>query len=103
MDNDRQAKIAGQFTKAIRKGFAFQPTEENIRCWVDCCRMRTREIKHAIDEVRELSAMYATIEQTLWKLYPEAADALDKEDRQIAEEAVGDSDAESGSEGGQEA
>ena len=51
---DRQAKIAGQFTKAIQKGFEVQPTEENIRFWVDCCRMRTREIKHAIDEVREL-------------------------------------------------
>ena len=100
---DRQAKIAGQFTKAIQKGFEVQPTEENIRCWVDCCRMRTREIKHAIDEVRELSEMYAAIEQTLRRLYPDAADALDEEDCQIAEEASGDSNEESGSEGGQEA
>ena len=101
---DRQAKIAGQFTKAIQKGFEVQPTEENIRFWVDCCRMRTREIKHAIDEVRELSAMYASIEQTLRKLYPDAAAALDEEDRQIAEEANGESGDNPGSdgEGGQE-
>ena len=86
---DRRAKIAGTFCKAFEKSFDLRPTEENIGWWVSCCRMRTREIKHAIDEARELSRMYASIEQTLRKLYPEAADALDEEDRSIAEEVHG--------------
>ena len=84
---DRRAKIAGTFCKAFEKSFDLRPTEENIGCWVNCCRMRTREIKHAIDEARELSQMYASIEQTLRKLYPEAAKALDEEDWSIAEAA----------------
>ena len=86
-ETDRRFKIAGQFGKAFEKSFEVNPTEENIGYWVDCSRMRTREIKLAIDEARELSQMYASIERTLRKLYPEASEALDEEDRNIREEA----------------
>ena len=86
-ETDRRFKIAGQFGKAFEKSFEVNPTEENIGYWVDCSRMRTREIKLAIDEARELSQMYASIEQILRKLYPEASEALDEEDRNIREEA----------------
>ena len=86
-ETDRRFKIAGQFGKAFEKSFEVNPTEENIGYWVDCSRMRTREIKLAIDEARELSQMYASIERTLRKLYPEASEALDEEDRSIREEA----------------
>ena len=85
-ETDRQAGIAGTFCKAFEKSFDLRPTEENIGYWVDYARMGTREIKHAIDEARELSRMYASIEQTLRKMYPEAAEALDEEDRSIQEE-----------------
>ena len=86
-ETDRRFKIAGQFGKAFEKSFEVNPTEENIGYWVDCSRMRTREIKLAIDEARELSQMYASIERILRKLYPEASEALDEEDRNIREEA----------------
>ena len=86
-ETDRRFKIAGQFGKAFEKSFEVNPTEENIGYWVDCSRMRTREIKLAIDEARELSQMYASIERTLRKLYPEASEALDEEDRSVREEA----------------
>ena len=85
-ETDRRFKIAGQFGKAFEKSFEVNPTEENVGYWVDCSRMRTREIKLAIDEARELSQMYASIEQILRKLYPEASEALDEEDRNIREE-----------------
>ena len=85
-ETDRRFKIAGQFGKAFEKSFEVNPTEENVGYWVDCSRMRTREIKLAIDEARELSRMYASIEQILRKLYPEASKALDEEDQSVREE-----------------
>ena len=84
---DRQAKIAGTFCKAFEKSFDLRPTEENIGYWVDFTRMGTREIKRAIDEARELSETYVSIERILRRMYPDAAAALDEEDRQIAEDA----------------
>ena len=86
----------------FEKSFDLRPTEENIGYWVDFTRMKTREIKHAIDEARELSQTYASIERMLREMYPDAVAALDEEDRQIAEEANGDSVKESGNGGGQE-
>ena len=85
-ETDRRFKIAGQFGKAFEKSFEVNPTEENVGYWVDCSRMRTREIKLAIDEARELSRMNASIEQILRKLYPEASKALDEEDQSVREE-----------------
>ena len=85
-ETDRRSKIAGQFCKAFEKSLLLRPTEENIGYWVEFCLLQTREIKHAIDEARQLSKMYASIEASLRATYPEAAAALDEEDRRLREE-----------------
>ena len=86
-ETDRRSKIAGQFCKAFEKSLLLRPTAENIGYWVEFCLLQTREIKHAIDEARQLSKMYASIEEILRATYPEAAAALDEEDRRLREEA----------------
>ena len=86
-ETDRRSKIAGQFRKAFEKSLLLRPTAENIGYWVEFCLLQTREIKHAIDEARQLSKMYASIEKSLRATYPEAAAALDEEDRRLREEA----------------
>ena len=86
-ETDRRSKIAGQFCKAFEKSLLLRPTAENIGYWVEFCLLQTREIKHAIDEARQLSKMYASIEAILRATYPEAAAALDEEDRRLREEA----------------
>ena len=86
-ETDRRSKIAGQFCKAFEKSLLLRPTAENISYWVEFCLLQTREIKHAIDEARQLSKMYASIEEILRATYPEAAAALDEEDRRLREEA----------------
>ena len=83
-ETDRRSKIAGKFRKAIEKSIVLDPTDENIRCWVECCRKGEREIKNAIDAVHDLSEMFASIERALRGMYPDAAAALDGE-RRLAE------------------
>ena len=83
-ETDRRSKIAGKFCKAIEKSIVLDPTDENIRCWVECCRKGEREIKNAIDAVHDLSEMFASIERALRRMYPDAAAALDGE-RRLAE------------------
>lgn len=85
-ETDRRSKIAGQFCKAFEKSLLLRPTAENIGYWVEFCLLQTKEIKHAIDEARQLSKMYASIEEILRATYPEAAAALDEEDRRLREE-----------------
>ena len=86
-ETDRRSKIAGQFCKAFEKSLLLRPTAENIGYWVEFRLLQTREIKHSIDEARQLSRMYASIEASLRAMYPEAAAALDEEDRRLREEA----------------
>ena len=76
---DRCARIAAQFAKAIRTDFTIQPTEENIRCWVESCRMESSEICDAIVKLHGLAELYAAMEQAMRNLYPDAADSVGKE------------------------
>lgn len=39
---DRRGKIAGLFCKAFERAVLLTPSEENVRIWVECTRMRTR-------------------------------------------------------------
>ena len=80
-ENDRCAEIAGQFTKAMRKDFDVQPTEENIRCWVEQSGMGAQEIHEAISKAHELAGIYTSMEWTLRILYPQAAAAYSGKDR----------------------
>ena len=62
---DQHKKIAGLFCKAFEKAVLLTPTEENVRIWVDCTRMRTEEIEDSVKESRELSETFSTIADIL--------------------------------------
>ena len=67
---DQQKKIAGLFCKAFEKAVLLTPTEENVRIWVDCTRMRTEEIEDSVKDARELSETFSTIADILATLLP---------------------------------
>ena len=67
---DRQSKIAGIFCKAFEKAILLTPTEENVRIWVDCTRMRPEEIEDSVKDARELSETFSTIASILETLLP---------------------------------
>ncbi len=65
---DRQSKIAGIFCKAFEKAIMLTPTEENVRIWVDCTRMRPEEIEDSVRDSRELAETFSTIADILTSL-----------------------------------
>ena len=68
---DRRGKIAGLFSKAFEKAVQITPTEENVRIWTECSRMRPDEIEDNIKEARELSEVFSTIADILESLLKE--------------------------------
>ena len=62
---DRRTKIAATFSKAYEKAVLLTATEENVSCWVDCCRMRPEEIRENLEQSRELSRTFAAIADIL--------------------------------------
>ena len=69
-ESDRRHKIAGLFCKAFERAVLLTPTEENVRIWVDCTRMRPDEIEDSIKEARELAEVFSTIAGILESLIP---------------------------------
>ena len=67
---DRRGKIAGLFCKAFEKAVQLTPTEENVRIWTECTRMRPEEIEDNIREARELAEVFSTIAGILESLLP---------------------------------
>ena len=64
-ESDRRHKIAGLFCKAFERAVLLTPTEENVRIWVDCTRMRPDEIEDSIKEARELAEVFSNIADIL--------------------------------------
>lgn len=58
---DRRHKIAGLFCKAYERAVLLTPTLENVRCWVNCTRMRPEEIEDSVKESYELAQVFQTI------------------------------------------
>lgn len=58
---ERRGKIAGLFCKAYEKSVLLTPTEENVRIWAVCTRMRQEEIKDSVQESYELAQTFQTI------------------------------------------
>ena len=74
---DQHKKIAGLFCKAFEKAVLLTPTEENVRIWVDCTRMRTEELEDSVKEARELSETFSTIADILATLLSDQEAAHD--------------------------
>ena len=58
---DRRHKIAGLFCRAFERAVLLTPTEENVRIWTECTRMRRDEIEDSAKEADELAAVFSTI------------------------------------------
>ena len=67
---ERRGKIAGAFSKAFEKAVLLTPTEENVRIWTECTRMRPDEIEDNIKEARELAEVFSSIAVILESLLP---------------------------------
>jgi hypothetical protein len=60
-ESEHKHKIAGLFCKAYEQAVLLTPTQENVRCWVDCTRMRPEEIEDSVKESYELAQMFQMI------------------------------------------
>ena len=58
---DHRHKIADLFCKAYEKAVLLTPTLENVRCWVDCTRMKPEEIEDSVKESYDLAQAFQTI------------------------------------------
>ena len=58
---DQRGKIASLFCKAYERAVLLTPTSENIRCWVEGTRMRSKEIEDTIKESYDLAQVFHTI------------------------------------------
>ena len=45
----------------FEKAILLEVTEENVRIWTDCCRMRDNEIFDSAKEAEEISEAFAQI------------------------------------------
>ena len=76
---DRRSKIANLYCKAFEKAILLDVSEENVRVWTDCCRMRENEIADSAKEAREIAALFIQIAEIIEdKILPPAY--LEEED-----------------------
>lgn len=78
---DRRGKIAGLFCKAFERAVLLTPSEENVRIWVECTRMRTDEIEDSVRDSRELAEVFTTIADILERMLPVEADIAEGGER----------------------
>ncbi len=62
---DRRSKIANLYCKAFEKAILLDVSEENVRVWTDCCRMRENEIADSAKEAREIAALFIQIAEII--------------------------------------
>jgi len=80
---ERKGKIAKQICTAFEKSFLMQPTEENIRIWIDYAGIRSDMVDDMIGQAEELSARYARFAEILKEIKPtdwRAADETETDD-----------------------
>lgn len=79
-ETDRRSKIARVFCKAFECAVAIEVTEENVRIWTECTRMRPDEMEYSVQEARELAGAFSKIADILeQKVIP--SDWRQKEDK----------------------
>ena len=62
---DQRSRVAGLFCRAFEKAVLLEPTEENVRIWVECTRMNREEMEDTAREARELAAAFSSIADVL--------------------------------------
>ena len=58
---DQRSRIAGLFCKAFEKAVLLEPTEENVRIWVECTRMTPEEMEDTVRESEKLAEIFAKV------------------------------------------
>lgn len=58
---DQRSRIAGLFCKAFEKAVLLEPTEENVRIWVECTRMTPEEMEDTVRESEKLTEIFAKV------------------------------------------
>lgn len=64
-ETDRRSKIAKVFCKAFECAVAMEVTEENVRIWTECTRIRPDEMEYSVQEARELAEAFSQIADIL--------------------------------------
>lgn len=62
---DSRTKIAREFCRAFEKTCSLKPTAENVRCWVECTRMRPDEMEFNAREARKTAQVFQTIAEII--------------------------------------
>ena len=60
-ETDRRTRISKLFSSIFQKACRLEATEEYVRCWTDCARMRPDEMALNANECRELAQMFLDI------------------------------------------
>ena len=63
-ETDRRTRIAQSFSKAFEYATQLDPSEENVRCWADCSRMKPSEMSLNAAIARDLAQIFLTIAET---------------------------------------
>lgn len=95
---DRRGKLAKEISTVFSKAIRLEPSEENVRCWVECTRMTLPEMSDSIKEAREIAEIFDTIAEIIeTKIMPEDwrnADADETDNDEAADECDEENDAE---------
>lgn len=67
---EHRGKIASIFCKAYERALMLNPTEENVRLWVEGTRMRMDEIEDSVKESRDLAQVFLSIADILERMLP---------------------------------
>jgi len=86
---DQKGRIAKQICTAFEKSFLMQPTEENIRVWIDYAGIRSDMVDDMISQAEELSARYARFAEILKKIKPTDWRATDETETDDFDESQG--------------
>ena len=62
---NRKTKISQNFSKIYRMLIHLKATQEDVDCWVECCRMTPAEIQNNLDETRDFIEKFTRIAELL--------------------------------------
>lgn len=68
---DRRGKIANVFCKAFERAAMMEVTEENVRIWTECARMRSDEMADTAQDARNLSQAFSDIADFMEQIMPQ--------------------------------
>ena len=58
---DERTKLAKIYSRAFEYGIQLEPSEEKVRTWADCARMKLDELASSADEAQTISEYFAEI------------------------------------------